>query len=201
MMIDRKWRGDNEPEDIEDLEVSDIKDVFLVDSGRVHVSDPCYTLGNEDGMFDLRVRRGYWRVRIVPKMGRIGELSVYHIGDYKPEILGIDKNFGILDETRRLQKILRGKYKKCFDGIGVDSGQCGIFDSLLYPKGDTGEYGDTDSFYGKCCDATVGDNRYGIVDGRGVVSESGFGDGVYKLYELEEKGEIIALKIIFIEEK
>lgn len=41
--------------------------------------------------------------------------------------------------------------------ISVDSGQAGFFCDSIYPKGeDTGDYGDKNSFYGKCCAATSG---------------------------------------------
>jgi hypothetical protein len=35
----------------------------------------------------------------------------------------------------------------------------------------------------------------------GVVSSSGWGDGLYKLYTLNDKDNVVGLKIIFIEEK
>ena len=35
----------------------------------------------------------------------------------------------------------------------------------------------------------------------GVVSSSGHGDGCYTLYTVEEDGEVIAMKIVFIEEE
>lgn len=44
---------------------------------------------------------------------------------------------------------------------GVDSGQCGIFDDTFYPE-ETGEWDgeipfEEESFYGKCCELTIGE--------------------------------------------
>lgn len=54
-------------------------------------------------------------------------------------------------------------------------------------------------FYEICCDKTMQDDRAGIFKG-GVVSASGFGDGGYKVFTIEKRGEIVGIKIVFIED-
>lgn len=84
--------------------------------------------------------------------------------------------------------------------VGVDSGQAGFFDSFMYPRGDTGEYDDKDSFYGKVCKMTVtkeGKSTAGVLS-FGAVSSSGYGDGGYDLYTVTQNGKVVAAKIVFI---
>jgi len=84
--------------------------------------------------------------------------------------------------------------------VGVDSGQCGIFDDTIYPVDveSNGEYGDENTFYGECCKLTLGDNQGGILKtGNGVVSSSGYGDGSYEVFCQYHDGERIALMVDF----
>lgn len=83
--------------------------------------------------------------------------------------------------------------------VGVDSGQAGIFCESIYPDGDTtGEYGDLNAFYGKACAASDTGSAFGIVDGRGVCSESGYGDGGYSAFAKFDGDECVAIRIEFI---
>jgi hypothetical protein len=92
-----------------------------------------------------------------------------------------------------------------YDGcVGVDSGQCGIFDDTVYPTDEKsgGEYDDENSFYGECCKLTLGDDQGGILkSGNGVVSISGYGDGSYKLLCQYHEGERVALMVDYALEK
>jgi hypothetical protein len=100
------------------------------------------------------------------------------------------------------------------DNIGVDSGQCGFFnienyrnDSLDIPFADAEgkdfyesyrKTEDGDHWYGKICGYTLRNEQYGELQGVGLVSSSGFGDGSYNLYakrDSSRKG--IALKVKF----
>mgnify|MGYP003297398165 CR=1 FL=1 len=57
-----------------------------------------------------------------------------------------------------------------------------------------------DEFYHKVCELTLSDARGGTVDDCGVVSESGYGDGVYVCHvKRESNGYIVEAKIIFID--
>jgi len=83
--------------------------------------------------------------------------------------------------------------------VGVDSGQAGFFDSFMYPRGSTGEYGELDTFYGKACEMTLSEDGAGVFP-FGVVSRTGYGDGGYSLWTVKRNGKVIAAKIVFIEE-
>ncbi len=67
--------------------------------------------------------------------------------------------------------------------IGVDSGQCGIFDYEKYPDTEA-DYDNVEGFYRKCCDITLGSKPFGPID-FGFVSSSGFWRWfVYRLWNL-----------------
>lgn len=80
--------------------------------------------------------------------------------------------------------------------IGVDSGQCGIFDDDKYPN-EKGNVNITDSFFGQCAQMTNADFG-GILD-FGAVSCSGIGNGSYYCYTMEDHEGITAVKIVFME--
>lgn len=100
--------------------------------------------------------------------------------------------------------------------IGVDSGQCGIFNAKHFNNDELARTYSPErrffpldklgsGFYNECCMITL-DEDYevsqglsaGVVPG-GAVSVSGFGDGCYHADYLEfDKGEVIALSIEFI---
>jgi hypothetical protein len=82
--------------------------------------------------------------------------------------------------------------------IGIDSGQCGIFDDTIYPadKKSRGKFDDKGSFYGECCQITLSKEKGGIMKNcKGLVSSSGFGDGIYDCCDQGYKGERIALMV------
>ena len=81
--------------------------------------------------------------------------------------------------------------------IGVDSGQCGIFDADYYEEHQPDDdYDNLNSWYRKVCELTY---HAGITDGLGVATASGYGDGSYPLFVAEEEDKIVAMKIVFIE--
>lgn len=80
--------------------------------------------------------------------------------------------------------------------IGVDSGQCGIFDADYYEEHQPdNDYHNPNSWYRKVCDLTC---NAGIIDGLGVATASGYGDGSYPLFIAKEKDKIVAMKVVFI---
>lgn len=90
--------------------------------------------------------------------------------------------------------------------VGVDSGQAGFFDldqyeAALKDKKDNIRDGDTrfEQFYDHCGENTLGNEMWGIVEGFGAVSSSGYGDGGYKLLERRnEAGELIEARIVYM---
>jgi len=150
---------------------------FKTKSNVIRVTDPCYERGTWCAGCIEDAKIGTWEVRINTFSDRIAELHAYHV-DIKNDTI---KNSSWTEQD--------------FE-VGVDSGQCGIFDDDIYPFGETGEYGDDNTFYGKCCNLSM--NGVGVMD-FGVVSSSGYGDGSYVCYTLEEKGQTVGIKVIFIE--
>lgn len=101
---------------------------FEIPSGVVIIGDPCYKKSEQ---ISLAVQNGLWVGRVKLRQGWVGELIVSH-------------------DTNKYYRW------KLLDEIGVDSGQAGIFDISIYPEGETGEYGNLRTFYGKACRASLG---------------------------------------------
>ena len=147
------------------------------------VTDPCYQF--DDKQIINNVKHGNWvaNVKIADEGSwgkRVAELSVCLAGEF------------ISDYDWELNPKIE---------VSVDSGQAGFFDSFHYPLGEsTGEYGDTDTFYGKVCEMTCSGDGAGVLD-FGAVSSSGYGDGGYNLYTVKKNGEVIGAKIVFISEE
>lgn len=118
--------------------------VFHLTSSQLRVTDPCYTKGTWcAGVLD-NVLPGKWIAEKVVAShaqtgwgDRIAELCIWH-----------ENYIGNVD-AHELTEI----------HVGVDSGQAGFFDESQYPEGETGEYGELDTFYGKVCAGTAGEYR------------------------------------------
>jgi hypothetical protein len=154
---------------------------FEVTSGKLFVTDPCYERGTWcAGTLD-NVSKGTWQAYAVmgDRGNRVMQLSIRKKGT-RGDI---------------------GAWNKENIDVGVDSGQAGFFDVDHYPasKDVQGEYGEEDTFYGKCCKITLDEN--GVGGGtleHGVVSSSGWGDGSYFCYTFRNKaGELVAAAIDF----
>lgn len=170
-----------------------MKNIFLgtfnVASGRLMVSDPCYERDVWCMGIIQNVMNGEWDASIevdkVPDWGeRVHRLYATHTA-YPADVMG--------------------EWSEADFQVGVDSGQAGIFDEALYPQGDTGEYGDLDTFYGRACAATHDEkdqNKHGGVIKEGVVSSTGFGDGSYtcRVYR-DQNGVCTVVSITFIEDE
>src|SRR5437016_3123484 len=115
---------------------------FHLESGKLIVTDPCYERGTWcQGIID-EARPGTWVVDVGESRydERIGSLEVRH-KDYGGPLLWLPCSFR----------------------VGVDSGQAGIFDEARYPAGETGEYGDLNTFYGKACELTLSEDGAGCM--------------------------------------
>lgn len=154
---------------------------FKVKSGSLRVSDPCYDKDTWCAGVIEDVKNGNWEsyIKLDETSSRVSELLTFYS----------DISNATVKKDNWIEQPIE---------VGVDSGQCGIFDDDYYPNGKTGEYGDMDSFYGKCCDITTSDFS-GVLE-FGTVSSSGFGDGSYVCYALEDKNGVVGVKIVFIEE-
>ena len=164
---------------------------------KVHISDPCYstdvwcrmTVDNvEPGVYNAFVDisdEGNWG-------NRVARLVIFH------ESLTVEEL--ALDE--------------CLNTIGVDSGQAGFFsdesyrndtiaDRIVVPTGEWSGLGimdePGDKWYDKMCALTINEpERWGAY-AEGVVSRSGYGDGMYPVYaQVNSLGKIVAMEIEFI---
>ena len=151
---------------------------------KVIISDPCYN-------------RNTWCMTDQDNMLE-GNYN-YFVDDINDEDWGNRiKSIEIIHENYERPK--QWNYKN--DLVGVDSGQAGIFCDTIYPKEeDTGKYNDLNSFYGKCCDATLSKEQFGIIENSGIVSSSGYGDGQYTCFiQNNEQNKCIGVRIVFINE-
>lgn len=167
---------------------------FIIDSGKVCISDPCYDRKTWCAAWDLPAENGIWNCEVVKENcgawgSRVKQISCTHDSIENNQYMSWER----LD----------------FD-IGVDSGQCGIFDSGIYPNDNTGECFDLNTFYGKCCYLTVPELRnstdddtvFGVLE-KGIVSSSGFGDGSYTAYGLynKENEKLLGVRVVFIDDE
>lgn len=166
---------------------------FEVVSGKLAVSDPCYTTDVWCRGELNNVRNGTWRAEIEESdhdYGRVAKLFAVHT-----------------DHERWVDSQHTADFE-----VGVDSGQAGIFDAQHYRddkvfagqvsdfsrqwKNDDNSSGE--HWYGFCCDITLGEDQGGVIP-YGVVSRSGWGDGGYECrYGMTAQGEIVWVEIIFI---
>lgn len=161
-------------------------------SSEVIVSDPCYSVPTwcQTKLTNVLPGRYITQVNEDPETDRCAELLVIHEDFYQ-------------------SRLKYDEHSTC----GVDSGQLGIFDAASY-RSDAAAQGITtpavefflpyndsegDAWYEKMCKFTLGELGWGAYDA-GVVSRSGWGDGVYPLdVATNTDGQIVAMLITFID--
>lgn len=158
-------------------------DTFIIESGKIQVTDPCYDLNvwcaatidnarnGKYHSFVTRINAGVWG-------NKISALTIIH------------------EDFLTKQKRLR--YRWIDASIGVDSGQAGFFDYNKLNNIKIHEQLDNE-FYNEVCELTSESDNFGCVE-FGVVSSSGYGDGSYSLWTAEHNGETVAAKIVYIDE-
>lgn len=173
----------------------------------MRISDPCYEKGTWCAGSLENVKKGEWNCFLRKSDEgdwgiRNAEIMSVH-SDINPDFISYEDEIKKV-RTEKLKSIDGSDGKYIFweltnIHVGVDSGQAGIFDENIYPntKEEQGEYGDSTSFYGKCCDNTLNDIGCGVIEG-GFVSRSGYGDGGYNCFVAKKDDEIVAINIIFI---
>ncbi|MHA1169449.1 MAG: hypothetical protein ACTSRU_16610 [Candidatus Hodarchaeales archaeon] len=177
---------------------------FEVTSGKVHITDPCYDVGTWCGAYNLTAKKGRWKVRGWKKLIKLdnpnyeSEMKKWELleryidpkpsrdlSHYRQAALDVYHEDSVIDwdNWNNFERL---------DDIGVDSGQCGVFDSEKFEPQDS-------NYYDICCEATRdGCGGFGSVDG-GAVSSSGWGDGSYKAFTQTDKGELVAVRIVFMD--
>lgn len=116
--------------------------VFNLTSTQLRVTDPCYEKGTWCAGVLENVLPGKW---IAEKIISPHEATGW--GDRIAQLCVFHENYIDTVEVEELTDI----------DVGVDSGQAGFFDESQYPEGETGEYMDLNTFYGKVCDGTKGE--------------------------------------------
>ena len=154
---------------------------LFITGNKMHVSDPCYDYKCAGTVTLNNALSGKYLATLVKHNldiweTRISKLTVQH-EDYKDIFPNIYSGYE----------------------IAVDSGQAGFFDDDYYQQNQGGEFRDTTTLFGLACSLTLSKNHGGIMLNKGVVSETGFGDGCYSLYVgKNNEGKIVAASIIFI---
>ena len=180
--------------------IKTIMEKFEITSGKMVISDPCYTLDTWcQGVVD-RVKNGTW-VADAEKVQSWGE---------RVSILFAINEQALKENPNIKDILLNGDAKELPFTFGVDSGQLGFFDHEHYrndesakdlPKFDFGgdfDVQDGDIWYRAVCDLTLGGEQWGVLP-FGVVSSSGFGDGSYPVFAVtNEYDEYIGFMAIFI---
>jgi len=177
-----------------------MKNEFEIVSGKMVISDPCYTIPTWCQGVVERVKNGTW-VADVEKVESWGErVSV---------LFALNKE--ALRENPILQDTLRNGWGKQLNfDFGVDSGQLGFFDFEHYrndnsaknlAKCDFGDDFDIDAgdiWYRAVCNITLASEQWGVLP-FGVVSSSGYGDGSYPVFGVvNEYDEYVGFMVVFI---
>ena len=154
---------------------------------KVLVSDPSYEKGTWCTGVVENVKEGNYITNVVYCKDSDPFLR-NRVAELKAILDGVDRN------------TLKWKVTKA--DIGVDSGQCGIYDyeSVKDIIG-AGEYNGKDTFYGQACQCTDAKEKYGELNGYGVVSCSGVGDGSYDLYIAKQDNQVVGIKVVYMSEE
>lgn len=184
---------------------------FEVKTGTLKVSDPCYAEGTWCAGDVENARNGWWSAgALVGKVGGWGE-RVLALGAAAPHV----------DCDRLIEMALMGALEDTGIDVGVDSGQCGIFDKAVYRSENdqkalqeivswarNSHHGelvdrmaeDGDLFYAACCALTLNKPCAGVMPG-GCIASSGIGDGSYKCFVRKDGDAVIGAVIVFIDPK
>ena len=170
---------------------------FKITSGQIVLSDPCYSIDPPNWcMGVVKAKNGLWDVHVDYDGSRVKSISAWNIE-------AAQENNSLMSEV-----FTAGFLSFSF---GVDSGQFGYFDRIYYrndeiitpeiPMDESFELEKNgDKFYSVCCEATS--NRGYSVLPFGIVSSSGYGNGVYPTRGImNADGEYIVLATVFIEDE
>jgi len=103
-----------------------------------------------------------------------------------------------------IDKFHASKRRKFVENVYVDSGQAGFFDKDYFEANQNKPGVEDDktnvNWYNRICEITLNrDNPHGTIDGLGVVTDSGLGDGAYPCFAWKNKwGDTVALEIVFL---
>ena len=149
---------------------------FKIGEDKIFVADPSYDYGDCGTVLLKKVLSGKYFANVTTADNLITSLKICH-SDFK----NCDLNF-----------------ERC-GVISVDSGQAGFFDKNYFIKKQGGEVGELNSLFGFSCAVTSSPKQAGIIHKKGVVSSSGFGDGLYHVFVAKNSAnKIVSAYIAFI---
>ena len=161
--------------------MSEIKYLGSVNFGdKVVMSDPCYDRDGGVVVKDILPGNYLCLVGREDRDKRNAFVIALHENFYRPNMESHWDNPADILESFRLQGF---SYKRAGD-IGVDSGQAGIYDYDEFINHEKErEYNNPEHWYRQVCETTEdGKARAGLINGKGVTSSSGWGDGCYDSY-------------------
>ena len=178
------------------------REKFEVVSGKMILSDPCYSVPTWCQGVVENVKNGEW----------IGIAELTNQGQWGDRIsMLLSMNVDAMNKNPNLEQELITMSKPLpFEGA-VDSGQFGHFDFDNYRKDELAinlvkafedDYSteEGDEWYRACCEITL-HNEFGAMP-FGVVSSSGFGDGGYTTYGIkDDSGQYVGFMTIFIDDE
>lgn len=165
--------------------IYDWREIGVANFGEsVIVTDPCYT-PDEWCNQKLTISPGQYRAFARFKDSRVAELRMV-----KEDVLAA--HGGIND--------MHFSQEPIYSTIGVDSGQCGIFDAGYFEENyNDDDYNDPDSWYHIVCNLTLTEDA-GVIDKKGAVSRTGYGDGLYLLFACYDKENIVGLSVLYMDD-
>lgn len=181
------------------LQAKNIGNIEL-SNGKVDITDPCYSKTARMRINNVAVRPGRYSLRYY--VGK--ELEQEDIAETKElaNQYGLDVEKSIESEKEEIKNRCFAIEMHCpgykftqnspewkeIGEIGVDAGLAGFF----WNKPDF-----SDDEWDAFCDKLDDDKVAYLDKNMGFWCCSGYGDGIYKVYAVKDKGEIVALKICF----
>jgi hypothetical protein len=166
---------------------------FECTSGKFVVSDPCYTLGTWCQGILENVKKGTWNAAIL-------------VSDEDDFGKRVSRLYAKHDSLNTEFPDLEPCWSECNFDVGVDSGQVGIYEYETYRNDSVIDFVPRNTIYtdrspghrwmAANCGQTIG-KFAGTIPG-GVVSQSGYGDGVYSAFVVKDNSSmIIAVMVEF----
>src|SRR5262249_29915379 len=156
-----------------------------------HRRDPCYPLDGDDAARTAKpARRGSWKATVV-------SIDAGNWGTRNAELIVVHSEARGAPSWGREPR-----------GLGVDSGQVGVFDrphygdDALVPKDYRWKDRPVDPkqpWCSLCCEKTLSEAGAGVVP-FGAVSSSGIGDGIYDWFLWIDRGDLVGIKVLFLPE-
>nr|DAK26669.1 MAG TPA: Protein of unknown function (DUF4241) [Caudoviricetes sp.] len=144
----------------------------------IQVTDPCYP---PDSPFSYKLSNalpGLYKVYVEYEIKEVAALIIIHE-----------------DEEEIFNRVMMDIET---DKIAVDSGQCGFFRAEVYEKVKESLHDNTD-FFNACNKAAEDKRKIAIIEEIGVISQSGYGDGLYVLHtQRDENNKVFAAELEFI---